>query len=213
MIHIMENAFINVKNASVDITAEIEVAANAHGVIQAQGGRFGGWALWLNQGRPTYSYNWIGVEQYTVTAEQPITPGKHTLTMSFAYDGAGKRGAVAKQRCSSTANRSPRGASPRRTQTRSRPTTPPTPAQTPARTRRSGIWRRGRERVQREDPQREDRGQVTPVASRGIDGFLVLAWDRRRCSLPHRSLDHFFADSPPGWTTLNRSDRSVGLPC
>ncbi|MBL8829490.1 MAG: arylsulfatase [Planctomycetaceae bacterium] len=93
MIYIMENAFINVKNASVDITAEIEVAANAHGVIQAQGGRFGGWALWLNQGRPSYSYNWIGVEQFTVTAEQPIAPGKHTLTMSFAYDGAGKRGA------------------------------------------------------------------------------------------------------------------------
>ena len=40
-----ENSVMNIKNKSFSVTAEIEVpAGGAHGVIIAQGGRFGGWA-------------------------------------------------------------------------------------------------------------------------------------------------------------------------
>ena len=45
---LMENAFINMKNRSFSITAEVQLpASGASGVILAQGGRFGGWSLWL----------------------------------------------------------------------------------------------------------------------------------------------------------------------
>jgi arylsulfatase A-like enzyme len=54
-----ENAFINVKNQSYTITADIVVPQGvADGVLLAQGGRFGGWALYVKDGKLTYTYNW-----------------------------------------------------------------------------------------------------------------------------------------------------------
>jgi arylsulfatase A-like enzyme len=84
---IPENAFINVKNTSLSITAEVEVPANASGVILCQGGDFGGWSFYIIDGKPSYTYNWVGLEFYTVSSTQKLTPGKHTLTFDFAYDG------------------------------------------------------------------------------------------------------------------------------
>ena len=41
----MENAFINVKNRSFSISADVHIpSSGASGVILAQGGRFGGWS-------------------------------------------------------------------------------------------------------------------------------------------------------------------------
>ena len=84
---IPENAFINIKNTSLTITANIDVQANASGVIVCQGGDFGGWTFYLTEGKPCYSYNWVGLETYTVSANQKITPGQHTLKFDFAYEG------------------------------------------------------------------------------------------------------------------------------
>ncbi len=64
---IPENAFINVKNTSLTITAEVDVPANASGVLLCQGGDFGGWTFYMLDGRPAYTYNWVGLESYTVT--------------------------------------------------------------------------------------------------------------------------------------------------
>jgi len=56
-----ENVFINTKNASHSITTELDVPkGGGKGVILAQGGRFGGWSLYLKKGKPTYTYNWLG---------------------------------------------------------------------------------------------------------------------------------------------------------
>jgi arylsulfatase len=86
-----ENVFINIKNTSHTITADIEIPkTGAKGVILAQGGRFGGWTLYLdNKGKPTYAYNFLGLKQFTVTAPKPLKAGKATLTFDFAYDGGG----------------------------------------------------------------------------------------------------------------------------
>jgi hypothetical protein len=90
---LMENAFINMKNRSFSITAEVQIpASGASGVILAQGGRFGGWSLWLQDGRPRFTYNWLGIERYEVAATNPVSPGDQVLRFDFAYDG-GKPGA------------------------------------------------------------------------------------------------------------------------
>jgi len=48
----LENTFLNIKNRSSKITAEIEVPAEgANGAILSQGGRFGGWSLYMKDGR------------------------------------------------------------------------------------------------------------------------------------------------------------------
>src|SRR6266568_4228211 len=85
-----ENVFINVKNRSHTITAEVEIPKNgANGVIIAQAGRFGGWSLYLKDGKPTYTYNWLGLDRYTITAKQALPAGKGTIRFEFAYDGGG----------------------------------------------------------------------------------------------------------------------------
>ena len=90
MAGMMEAAFINVKNRSKTITAEIEVPGDGgHGIILAQGGRFGGWALYINEGIPAYDYNFLGLRRTTVAGKEKLKPGKHTILLDFAYAGGG----------------------------------------------------------------------------------------------------------------------------
>lgn len=87
MTGIMENAFINVKNRSSTITAELDISeGGANGVILAQGGRFGGWSAYLKDGKPSYTYYWVGLRQYTVSAPQSLPVGKATVVFDIAYD-------------------------------------------------------------------------------------------------------------------------------
>ncbi|PKM00945.1 MAG: arylsulfatase [Gammaproteobacteria bacterium HGW-Gammaproteobacteria-9] len=85
-----ENVFINVKNSSKTITAELEIpATGANGTVLAQGGRFGGWSLYVKDGVPAYTYNYLGMQQYSVAGSTPLPAGKATLRFEFAYDGEG----------------------------------------------------------------------------------------------------------------------------
>jgi arylsulfatase len=85
-----ENVFINVKNRSHSITADLEIPKNgANGIILAQAGRFGGWSLYLKDGKPNYAYNWLGLQRYTISAKEALPAGKATLRFEFAYDGNG----------------------------------------------------------------------------------------------------------------------------
>ncbi|HTG31054.1 MAG TPA: arylsulfatase [Methylomirabilota bacterium] len=90
MVGMSENVFINIKNRSLSITADVEIPdGGANGVILVQGGRFGGWSLYLKDGKPTYCYNFLGLQQFKVSAPQAVPPGKATIRMNFDYDGGG----------------------------------------------------------------------------------------------------------------------------
>lgn len=85
-----ENVFINTKNRSHTITAEVEIPeGGANGVILAQAGRFGGWSLYMKDGKPVYTYNFVGLQRYNVAAAQPLPAGKTTIRYEFASDGPG----------------------------------------------------------------------------------------------------------------------------
>ena len=85
-----ENVFINTKNRSHTITAEVEIPkGGANGVVLAQAGRFGGWSLYLKDGKPTYHYNFLGLARFTIAAKDPVPAGKATIRYEFAYDGGG----------------------------------------------------------------------------------------------------------------------------
>ncbi len=93
-----ENVVINVKNKSHAVTAEVTIPdGGADGVIVAQGGQFGGWSVYLKDGRPTYAYNLLGVQHFDIDSATPVSPGTHQVRMEFTYDGGGlgKGGAVA----------------------------------------------------------------------------------------------------------------------
>ena len=82
-----EEAAPNVKNRSHVITADLEVDRGTNGVVVAQGGRFGGWALYCVDGVPAYAYNFVGRDLTTVRAAEPLAPGRHDLVVRFEYDG------------------------------------------------------------------------------------------------------------------------------
>jgi arylsulfatase len=82
--------FLNIKNKSKTITADVEVPeGGGHGAIIVQGGRFGGWALYVKDGVPAYDYNFLGLQRFTVAATEKLEAGKATIRFEFAYDGGG----------------------------------------------------------------------------------------------------------------------------
>ena len=86
----LENTFMNVKNRSKTITAEVEIPeGGANGVILTQGGRFGGWSLYMQDGKPIYTYNFLGLERFTVASERAVPAGAATIVLDFVYDGGG----------------------------------------------------------------------------------------------------------------------------
>ncbi|TFG75421.1 MAG: arylsulfatase, partial [Thermodesulfobacteriales bacterium] len=84
---IMENTFLNIKNSSKTITANVELKGNDRGIILAQGGKFGGWALYMDNGKPAYTYNWFGLDTYTVSSDKALPKGKAEVKLDFAYEG------------------------------------------------------------------------------------------------------------------------------
>jgi arylsulfatase len=90
MVGMTENVFLNTKNRSHTITAEVEIPqGGANGVIIAQAGRFGGWSLYLKDGKPTYTYNYLGLSEYKVAGPAALPAGKATIRYEFVYDGGG----------------------------------------------------------------------------------------------------------------------------
>jgi arylsulfatase A-like enzyme len=90
MVGMMENATLDVKNRSHTVTANIEVPqGGGEGVIIAQGGRFGGWTLYMKGGKLKYCYNYLNQERYTVESTDSLPPGKAVVKLEFKYDGGG----------------------------------------------------------------------------------------------------------------------------
>jgi len=96
MTGITENTFLNVKNRSHTITAEVEIPpGGGEGVILCQGGRFAGWSLYMKDGKVSYVHNWVDKDYYTITSPEALPAGKATIRYEFAYDG-GKPGSGGK---------------------------------------------------------------------------------------------------------------------
>jgi arylsulfatase len=85
-----ENSVVVLKNKSHAVSAQIVVPdGGASGVIVAQGGAFGGWSLYLHEGKPAYCYNLFGLHRFKVYGQEPIAAGEHQIRMEFGYDGGG----------------------------------------------------------------------------------------------------------------------------
>jgi len=88
-----ENDFINTKQSSFDITAEIESSKDkTKGVIVSQAGRFGGWSLYVKDDKPTYVYNFLGMDSYAITSDTALPSGKSTVKLDFVIDDKKKLG-------------------------------------------------------------------------------------------------------------------------
>jgi arylsulfatase len=80
----------NTLGKSYSITAEVEIPqGGAEGMLNTEGGRFGGYGLYLVKGKPVFSYNLLAVEHFRWEGADALTPGKHTILFDFKYDGPG----------------------------------------------------------------------------------------------------------------------------
>ena len=85
--------FIDLRGKSYTITSEVAVDANGNGVIVCQGGRFGGFSFYMKEGKPSFTYNYLGMESFSIIADQPLKPGNYKLVYEFNSDGGlGKGG-------------------------------------------------------------------------------------------------------------------------
>jgi arylsulfatase A-like enzyme len=85
-----ESSVVVIKNKSHSVTGEIDVPeSGANGVIVAQGGAFGGWSLYLHEGKPAYCYNLFGLQRFKVYGDDVVPAGVHQVRMEFGYDGGG----------------------------------------------------------------------------------------------------------------------------
>jgi len=90
MLALPDAACLPMLNKSWTITAAIEVADDtAEGMIITHGGSEGGYGLYLKAGRPTFVYNYLGVERPSFSGDTPLGKGKATLGVRFDYDGGG----------------------------------------------------------------------------------------------------------------------------
>jgi len=85
---IVEDAAPHTIGRSFAIEADVVAGAQDKGVLLTQGGRFGGYAFYLKDGRPVFHYNAVGADQFTVRADAPLAPGEHKLLASFVIDEA-----------------------------------------------------------------------------------------------------------------------------
>ena len=58
-------------------------------MILAEGGISAGFALYVQNGKLVYHYNWFERERTNLVSNIAVPPGKSTVTMEFAYDGGG----------------------------------------------------------------------------------------------------------------------------
>lgn len=89
---ISESNAPNTKNRSYSITAEVEIpSTGANGILLTQGGWFGGNALMLLDGKPTFVYarSHYPQHKYRVQAPNKLGAGKHVIVTDFIYDGGG----------------------------------------------------------------------------------------------------------------------------
>ena len=84
------DVFIDLRSTSYTMTADVEVDANGNGVIVCQGGRFGGLSFYLKDGKPAFTYNYLGLGSTDIVAIQALPAGRHTVVYDFKYDGGGE---------------------------------------------------------------------------------------------------------------------------
>jgi arylsulfatase len=100
MIRIPEANSADIKNKSFRVAADVVIPnGGAEGVLATQGGRFGGWALLILDGKPMFVYAYTNQDgakyphqrkdKTRIAGGERLTPGKHTIAFDFAYDGGG----------------------------------------------------------------------------------------------------------------------------
>ena len=80
----------NLLGKSYSISADVDIPqGGAEGMLNTNGGSFGGYGLYLVKGKPVFTYVQLTSERFRWEGPAALTPGKHTIVFDFKYDGPG----------------------------------------------------------------------------------------------------------------------------
>lgn len=82
-----ERSGVEIVGRSFTLVADLEVGEAAEGVIYAQGARFGGHALFVQDGQLSYVYNWLGETEQTLVSDRPLPAGRTIVGLRYALEG------------------------------------------------------------------------------------------------------------------------------
>lgn len=75
---------------SYTISAEVDIPpGGAEGMIHTNGGRFGGYGMYLLKGKPLPVPPTARASNRADSKRTPLSPGKHTIEFDLRYDGLG----------------------------------------------------------------------------------------------------------------------------
>jgi arylsulfatase len=87
----------NTKNRSYAITAFVDLEKpGAEGVLVAQGGRFGGYTLYIKNGKLIWHFNFLNTARYTISSDSDVPLGKSALRYEFTFGGDANGGGTGK---------------------------------------------------------------------------------------------------------------------
>ncbi|AKF08656.1 Arylsulfatase [Sandaracinus amylolyticus] len=88
MSEVPEEVAIKLRNRSFVIGASLrDVQKGCEGVILSQGSRFGGYTLFVQNGKLVYLYNFLGIEQFRFESSDPLPTGRVTVAVHFEKKG------------------------------------------------------------------------------------------------------------------------------
>ncbi len=77
-------------NRSYRIDGDVTISeGGSNGVIVADGGTFGGYSLYLQDGKPCFAYNLIMLKTIRWCGIEALASGHHSVSFDFKYDGGG----------------------------------------------------------------------------------------------------------------------------
>jgi arylsulfatase len=92
MIRLPEGSAPITRNRPFSLKAEVNILKDGDsGVLATIGGRFGGWALLVMDGKPRFDYAFSNQakHRWQVAAPDKLSVGKHLIELDFKYDGCG----------------------------------------------------------------------------------------------------------------------------
>jgi len=92
-LEVPEAVAVSTRGRSFKFTAEVDLEAGAEGVIFAQGAMFGGFTLYIKDGVLKYVYNYVGLEEQMIVADEKLPTGECFLGVNYDMEKIGKQAA------------------------------------------------------------------------------------------------------------------------
>jgi arylsulfatase len=79
-----EHVVVHIQNRSFTIFVDLDVESpDAEGVLVATGSRFGGYTLYVKDGRHCFEYSFVGLQTFKCKSDQRVPSGHVTLGVVF----------------------------------------------------------------------------------------------------------------------------------